>query len=257
LVGGYAIFSNNDGTLATEAAKQLAANAVILPYVGIAAVVLLVMLLLAITEMPEPSKSANLTFDRTIFKHKHLVRGFLTQLFYVGAQVGIWGITINIVVELMPEISMETAAKYFLLAGTILFVIGRFVGTFILTYVKDNRLLGIYAICATLLCITAGLTSGKLAVYAILATNFFMSIMFPTIFGLGLEGLIEGRKIGGALIVMGMIGGIVLAIAMKQLSSFFALLVPIFSFVVITWFAFRGYQPLTPITNRRYGFGPS
>jgi len=245
LLAGMLIFSSNDGNLTTEVAKQEAADAVILPYAGIAVAVLLVAFLLYITKMPEPEKSENLKFDSSIFKHKHLVRGFITQLLYVGAQVGIWGITIDLVVELLPEIDMKTASKYFLLAGTILFVIGRFVGTFILSYVKDNRLLGIYAICAVILCIIGGLTEGEIAVHSIVATNFFMSIMFPTIFSLSVKDLGKHTKLGSSLIIMGIVGGAIIPPFMGLVADHSiiqnAFFIPAICFLVVAYFGFKGY----------------
>lgn len=113
----------------------------------------------------------------------------IAQFFYVGAQVGIWGITLNYITELLPGVSNEVASKNFMIVGTTLFVIGRFAGTWLMTLVKDHTLLTYYGIAAAILCLMGVLTGGKTAVYSVLAINFFMSIMFPTIFALGVKDL--------------------------------------------------------------------
>ena len=244
-LAGMLIFSSNGSDFTTEVAKQEAANAVILPYVGIAVIVLLVWLLLYFTEMPEPQKTQRLKFDRSILKHTHLVQGFITQLLYVGAQVGIWGITINLVTELMPEVTMEMAAKYFLTAGTVLFVVGRFIGTFILSYIRDNRLLTLYAVCAAILCLIGSLTEGRVAVAAILATNFFMSIMFPTIFTLSMKKLGGHTKLGSSLIIMAIVGGAIIPPLMGVVADHFtiqlAFFIPLFCFLVVVYFGMQGH----------------
>ncbi|MFZ6011658.1 MAG: MFS transporter, partial [Bacteroidota bacterium] len=124
-IAGQFIFSGHEGEMSTFGEKQQAAQAVIFPYTLLAGAVLLVALLFFLTKMPEPTKSGGLKFDKTIFKKKHLMLAVLAQLFYVGAQAGIWGITINYVVELIPGTSKEIASKNYMAIGTSLFVIGR------------------------------------------------------------------------------------------------------------------------------------
>ena len=140
-IAGRFIFSGNEGAMTTLAEKQQAADAVILPYAMIAGVVLLVAFFFYLTRMPEPAKGASLKFDKAIFKKRHLTYAVIAQLFYVGAQAGIWGITINYVIELLPGTSKEAASQNFLAIGTFLFVAGRFLGTWLMTFIKDHRLL--------------------------------------------------------------------------------------------------------------------
>ncbi|HMQ90119.1 MAG TPA: L-fucose:H+ symporter permease, partial [Flavilitoribacter sp.] len=205
-VAGALIFAGNEGDLSTMEAKQQAANAVVLPYVGIATVVLLVAAFFAMTKMPEPEKGEKLRFDRTIFRHKHLVYAVIAQLFYVGAQAGIWGITIDYIVDLLG-VSKETASAGYMIFGTLLFVIGRFLGTFIMSYIKDTKILAVYGVLAAVMCLVAATGAGKMAVYAVLGVNFFMSIMFPTIFALGVKDLGHQTKLGSSFIIMAIIGG--------------------------------------------------
>lgn len=244
-VAGALIFAGNEGDLTSQAAKQQAADSVILPYVGIATVVLIVAALFAITKMPEPDKGEKLRFDRAIFKHKHLVYAVLAQLFYVGAQAGIWGITIDFAVDLLG-VSREVASGGYMVIGTILFVGGRFLGTYLMSFFKDTKILASYGVLAALMCLIAVLGEGKLAVYAVLGVNFFMSIMFPTIFALGVKDLGPQTKLGSSFIIMAIIGGAILPPVMGLISDHYsvqaAFILPVFCFLVVAWYGWKGYR---------------
>lgn len=245
-IAGQFIFSGNEGAMDTLAAKQQAADAVILPYVMLAGIVLFAAFLFFVTKMPEPSKTSTLRFDKAIFKERHLMFAVIAQLFYVGGQVGIWGITINYVTELIPDTSKEVASKYYMLAGTLLFVSGRFLGTFFMTYIKDHKLLTIYAAITSFLCVIGIFAEGEIAVYALLGTNFFMSIMFPTIFGLGVRNLGESTKLGSSLIIMSIVGGAILPPLMGVLADNVgiqqSLIIPAVSFLVVLFYGANGYK---------------
>ncbi|MBS1507321.1 MAG: L-fucose:H+ symporter permease [Bacteroidetes bacterium] len=240
------IFAGNEGTLSTLDQKQQAANAVILPYMLIAAAVLVIALLLFLTKMPEPSKGAKLKFDAAIFKKLHLRNAVLTQLFYVGAQAGVWGITINYVTTLLPGTSNEVASGTFMLTGTFLFVAGRFVGTVIMTFIKDHKLLALYGLLASALCSVGIFGEGTLAVYSVLGINFFMSIMFPTIFALGVKDLGEQTKLGASLIIMAIVGGALVPPVMGIISDHIgiqqAFAVPLVCFLIVAYFGLKGYK---------------
>lgn len=245
-IAGRFIFSGNEGEMVTLASKQQAADAVILPYAGIAAVVLLVAFFFYLTRMPEPVKGTSLKFDKAIFKKRHLTYAVIAQLFYVGAQAGIWGITINYVTELLPGTSKEAASQNFLAIGTFLFVVGRFLGTWLMTFIKDHRLLTVYAGIASLLCFTGVFGEGELAVYAVLGVNFFMSIMFPTIFALGVKGLGDFTKLGASFIIMAIVGGAILPPVMGYIADEIGIqqsfILPALCFVVVLWYGWKGYN---------------
>lgn len=245
-LAGLLIFAGNEGDLATIEEKTRAANAVVLPYAIIAIAVLVVAILIWRTNMPEPDKGDKLKFDPAIFKYRHLMLAVVAQLLYVGAQAGIWGITIDFVVEELPGVSKKVASGSFLVAGTFLFVVGRFLGTWLLSYIKDNTLLGIFGLLAVVACLIGILGDGRMAVYAILSVNFFMSIMFPTIFALGVKDLGHHTKLGSSFIIMAIVGGAILPPVMGVLSeqgniqSGFWL--PVVSFLFVAYYGFRGYR---------------
>ena len=245
-IAGQFIFAGNED-LTTPEAKQQAAEAVILPYTLIAGVVLLVAFLFFLVKMPEPQKASKLKLDIGIFKNKHLSWAVVTQFFYVGAQAGIWGITLNYITELLPGVSNEVASKNFMIIGTSLFVIGRFAGTWLMTIVKDHILLTYYALAAALLCLVGVFAGGKLAVYAILGTNFFMSIMFPTIFALGVKDLGEQTKLGSSFIIMAIAGGAIVPPVMGLIADQthniqLAFILPLLCFLVVTYYGLAGHK---------------
>lgn len=244
-LAGKFIFAGNEGSLASIEQKQQAANAVILPYTLIAGVVLVVAFFIALTKMPEPNKGTKLKFDKGIFRNKHLRNAVLAQLFYVGAQAGIWGITINYVTTLLPGTSNEVASGKYMAIGTLLFVVGRFFGTLLMTFIKDHKLLTLYGASAATLCLAGVFGEGIVAVYSILALNFFMSIMFPTIFALGVKDLGAQTKLGSSLIIMAIVGGALIPPLMGLIADNIgiqqALFLPCFCFLVVAYFGWKGY----------------
>ena len=245
-LAGRFIFSGNEGAMTTVASKQQAADAVILPYAMIAGVVLLVAFFFYLTRMPEPAKGESLKFDKAIFKRRHLTYAVIAQMFYVGAQAGIWGITINYVIEILPGTSKESASQNFLAIGTFLFVAGRFLGTWLMTFIKDHKLLTTYAAAAAILCLMGVFAEGYTAVYAVLAVNFFMSIMFPTIFALGVKDLGHYTKLGSSFIIMAIVGGAILPPVMGYMADEIGIqqsfILPSLCFLVVVWYGLKGYN---------------
>jgi FHS family L-fucose permease-like MFS transporter len=242
-IAGQFIFAGNEGAMSTMVEKQKAAEAVIFPYTLIAGAVLLVALLFSLTKMPEPEKTDKLKFDKSIFKNRHLVLAVLTQLLYVGAQAGIWGITIDYIVEMIPGTSKEIASKNFFAVGTFLFVAGRFLGTWLMTFINDHKLLTFYGAMASLLCLTGVFAEGRTAVYAVLGINFFMSIMFPTIFALGVKGLGVQTKLGSSFIIMAIVGGAILPPFMGLFADIqLSFLLPSVCFLAVIYYGWSGYK---------------
>ena len=245
-IAGQFIFAGNEGELATLAEKQQAAEAVIFPYTLIAGTVLLVAFLFYLTSMPEPAKTGKIHFNKKIFKNKHLTLAVIAQLFYVGAQAGIWGITINYIIDLIPGTSKEVASKGFMAVGTFLFVAGRFLGTWLMTVIKDYKLLTFYGVMASLLCFMGVFAEGRIAVYAVLATNFFMSIMFPTIFALGVKGLGDQTKLGSSFIIMAIVGGAIIPPFMGLIADNVGIqesfILPALCFLAVVLYGWKGYR---------------
>jgi FHS family L-fucose permease-like MFS transporter len=167
----------------------------------------------------------------------------LAQFMYVGAQVGTWSYLIQYVQDNthLPE---KSAANY-LIVSLVAFGVGRFVSTALMRVVRPNRLMGLYAVINVLLVVVGVLHPGWIGVWAMVLTSFFMSLMFPTIFALGLKGLGPNTKIGGSLIVMSIVGGAALTPLMGLIndrthSIALAYLVPLAGYVCVAAYAFLG-----------------
>lgn len=226
---------------------QSEADTVKIPYLVIAAGVLLLLALFAASKLPEGEKAPNqkaTKFSWQVLKIPQVKWAVIAQFFYVGAQVGVGSFFIRFTKQAMnlPE---KEAAYWWGYIAMVGFMAGRFVGTFLMKYVRPERLLAIYAVMNILLLIVAVFTQGKLAVYALMAVPFFMSIMFPTIFALGVKNLGEETKIASSFIIMSIVGGAVFPLFMGRISDAsggniqLGYLVPAACFAVVLLFALR------------------
>jgi FHS family L-fucose permease-like MFS transporter len=247
-----------------EAIRIAEAHSVQGPYLFLAGVVLFVAVLFALVKMPEISdpseKSA--TF-KGIMRHRHLVWGIIAQFFYVGAQASIWAYFVDLKLNFAANEQFGiVAALYRFYEGMtatqmasfhasfafVLFMIGRFAGTWLLTKFAANKLLAVYAAISASLLLFTYFSNGLAAVASLSATYFFMSIMFPTIFVLSIKNLGDQVKIGSGLVIMAIVGGAVLPPITGYLSLFGiqnALIIPLIAFVIIFYFGLRGYKVKT------------
>ena len=224
IIGGMFIFSGIEHTpsqLSAMTAGQVAlyrtaeAANVKGPYVAIGIAILLLALLVAFTPFPRldrESTAATPKPDRpalAVFWRRRVRLAVMAQFFYVGAQVTVWSFFIDFSKAMLPQLPERTAA--FLLSASLgMLMIGRFSGAFIQARVAPSRLLALYAAMNVLLCLVAAAASGWTAVGALWLTSFFMSIMFPTIFALGIEGLGEETSLGSSFLIMSIIGGAII-----------------------------------------------
>ncbi len=251
LIGGAFILSGKTLSTAQEAAmspQQLneylnfEASAVKLPFIIIGIVVLLVAIFLYKTKLPEIVEQDNsLEVEGSILKEKNLMFGVVAQFFYVGAQVCVSSFFIRFS-ERVAGIEEKTAALF--LSGALLgFMVGRFAGTFFMKFISPPKLLAVYSILNILLLVLAVFTQGKFSVYALTGVEFFMSIMFPTIFSLGIRGLGSKTKEGSSLLIMAIVGGAIFPVIMGRISDAsniqLSYLVPAACFIVIFLFAMK------------------
>lgn len=219
-------------------------------YIAIAALVLLVAFLFVRTKMPE-IKEEELVINKqkhsgkTLFQHTHFIWAVIAQFFYVAAQVGIAALFINYCTEKKLGITNERAA-YLLSGSLLLFTVGRFVGTAVMKFIAPNKLLALYAIINIGLCAAVIELQGMVSVYALMAIFFFESIMFPTIFALGVKNLGVYTKKGASFIIMSIVGGALVPYIMGSLAQLhstpFSYVVPLICFVVVFLFAVSGYK---------------
>ena len=167
--------------------------------------------------------------------------GVLAQFFYVGAQVCISSFFIRFAGQ-VADIE-ERSASRFLAVALFGFMAGRFIGTFLMKYISPARLLAFYSVMNLFLLILAVLLEGKISVYALMGAQFFMSIMFPTIFSLSIRGLGSRTKEGSSYVIMSIVGGAIFPVIMGRISDMsriqIAYLVPASCFLVIFYFALK------------------
>jgi MFS transporter, FHS family, L-fucose permease len=221
-----------------------------LPYMIIGTLVLLVAILFMITKLPEIHEGE---FDahgdkgkyRDLLKYPHFKYAVVSQFLYVAAQTGINSFFINYVTETMPQFSNEKAA-YLLSIGFIFFMVGRFSGSVMMTWFKPNQMLALYASINVLAMVFVIMGLGWLSLIAIYFTYFCMSIMFPTIFALGIKDLGGLTKKGSSILVMMVAGGAVCPMFMGWIADISKMatgfIVPLFCFSFIIYFGIRGYK---------------
>jgi FHS family L-fucose permease-like MFS transporter len=222
------------------------ASTVKLPYLVMALVVIVVLLLFVYTKLPEVTDEGHsIHFSLDVFKNSHLKWAVIAEFCYVGSQVGVGSFFVRYS-KLVADYTAEKAGYFWTiaLAG---FMIGRFAGTFFMRFIKPAKLLSLYAAINILLLVVALTTKGEVAIYATIATPFFMSIMFPTIFALGIKDLGEEAKIGSSFLVMSIIGGAFVPVVMGYISDKTgsmqnAYIMPLLCFAVILYFGLKGHK---------------
>ncbi|MDT0688959.1 L-fucose:H+ symporter permease [Salegentibacter sp. F188] len=179
------------------------------PYVVLGLVVLLVFVLIVVNKMPQAKEEGGIpslseTFSGLV-SNKRYYLGVFAQVLYVGAQIMCWTYIYQYAESI--NISSSVAANY-QLAAFIFFTVGRAIGTYLLKFMNPGKLLGVFAVLGVLSCLAVIFLEGTMGLYSLVATSLFMSVMFPTIYGIALEGLKEEEsKIGAAGLVMAIVGG--------------------------------------------------
>ncbi|MGN6493499.1 MAG: L-fucose:H+ symporter permease [Agriterribacter sp.] len=217
-------------------------------YIIIAIVVLFIAFLFWRTYLPEIKESEmvsdKIQDTKPLFQHSHFVYGVIAQFFYVAAQVGIAALFINYCTEAKQEIDNARAA-YLLSISLALFTAGRFVGTALMRKVAPNILLMVFALINIALCVVVVWGSDWLSVYSLMAVFFFESIMFPTIFALGVKDLGHHTKKGSSFQIMSIVGGALMPYIMGLLSekgTAQSYIVPLLCFIVVAWYGWKGYK---------------
>jgi MFS transporter, FHS family, L-fucose permease len=225
------------------------ASSVKMPYVALGTFLILVAVVFYFMHLPEvkQEKGGNkVSGILYALRYKHLSWAVVAQFFYVGAQVCVTSFFIRMAKQ--GGGLDEITASYYLSIYGLLFMIGRFAGTFFLKFIPSQRLLSIYALICMLLCLIAILGNGSWVIYSLGGLGFFMSIMFPTIFSLGIEGLGDDTKSGSSLLVMSIVGGAILPYLMGSLidqnndNIQIGYTIPLVCYVVIFFFAVTGYR---------------
>jgi MFS transporter, FHS family, L-fucose permease len=223
-------------------------TAVQLPYLVIGTVVAILALVIKLTPFPQESEALGESERaedryrgvRGLLKNRRFLTAVIAQFFYVGAQVGTWSYMIRYAQGTIPGTADTRAADY-LVYSLILFMVGRFAGAALMKVIAPPKLLASYALANVFLMAGVIAWPGTIGLHCLIATSFFMSIMFPTVFALGLRGLGETRKVASSMLVMAIIGGALLTPAMGALSGYagveWSMSIPLGCFLLVLMFA--------------------
>ena len=225
------------------------------PYVVIGLIVLVMFIVIALVKMPDTTgsgeKQNSLRQTLSNLWHNKVYReGVFTQVFYVAAQIMTWTFIIQYADNL--GINKATAQNYNIVA-MILFLCGRFISTFLMKYVNGRKLLAIFGIGAGLCALDAVLIVGMPGLYCLVGISIFMSLMFPTIYGIALENVsLQDSSLGAAFLVMAIVGGALMpplqGLIIDQGTLFghpavnVSYALPLLCFVVVTVYGVRSYR---------------
>lgn len=223
------------------------------PYVILGLVVLLMFFIIIVTKMPASSKagqhsSSRATFSR-LLRNRVYREGVIAQMFYVGAQIMCW----TFIIQYAENIGIpKAAAQRYNIIAMVLFLSSRFISTLLMKYVNTRKLLTLFALGGMITMLGTILITGIAGLYCLIATSAFMSLMFPTIYGISLEGMGEDATLGAAGLVMAIVGGALMPPLQGAIIDYrtilnmpavnVSFLLPFLSFVVIAIFGYRAQK---------------
>ena len=232
-------------------------------YAAVGVVMLVIMVVMLFAKMPEGKDSAEqgslkATFRRLV-KNKRYIWGVVAQFFYVGAQIGVWSFTIRLVMKELGNVEAQAATVY--LISIIGFCTSRFIYTWLMKFITPQRLLATGAVLSALCAMLVVITGGWVSVVALIFISVFMSLMFPTIYGIALGSVSESEhrddtKIGASGLIMAILGGALLTPVQGLVSDAtgninMSYLVPLVCFVVVLCYALFGTKSNKLKTNEK------
>ena len=250
------------GDVEFEALKQADLDVLISPYLAIGAIIVAMFLIILFTKMPKNGDQNHeisiMPTLRRIFALKRYREGVIAQFFYVGAQIMCWTFIIQygtrvFMAEGMDEQAAEVLSQRFNIAAMIFFICSRFIATFLMRWLQPARLLAIFGILGMVFTLGVIAFQDRMGVYCLVCVSGCMSLMFPTIYGIALDGLGDDAKFGAAGLIMAILGGSVLpplqAMIIDQGTVFgsfpatnASFVLPFLCFIVVTVYGYRTIQ---------------
>tara|TARA_R110002126_G_scaffold291782_1_gene458032 strand:+ start:58959 stop:60296 length:1338 start_codon:yes stop_codon:yes gene_type:complete len=182
------------------------------PYIILGLVVLAIMILIIFTKIPKTPEDEKISVSdsfKKLFANKNYVFGVIAQAFYVGAQIMCWTYIFQYVDNINEGLpaTEQLTATWFNVAAMIIFLTGRWIGTGLMKTINPSKILMLFGLGGVIFCAGAILINGTLGLYSLVGVSLFMSIMFPTIYGISLKNMGDEAKIGSAGLVMAIVGG--------------------------------------------------
>ena len=187
-------------------------NIISLPYIGLGVVVVIIMIIILLTKIPTTVEHTKMSLSasfKKLFSNKRYLQGVISQAFYVGAQIMCWTYIFQYVDNMnasRPEDS-QLIATYFNMTAMGSFLVGRWVGTALMKNNSPSKMLMLFGVAGAICSLGAILLPGMVGLISLVLISVFMSIMFPTIYGIALEDMGDEAKIGSAGLVMAIVGG--------------------------------------------------
>ena len=243
---------------ASTATKAAVANTVRGPYIAIAAGLLILGFAVAFMHLPHvsqtqefrPAKEGDPILGRSIWSYRHTVLGAIGIFLYVGVEVGLASIAVNYFKTQGVDSAKTASFLVSLYWGGAL--VGRLLGSWILTKIQSGKLLGVFGFAAALFVVISMFTSGQVAIWAIVICGFFNSIMFPNIFALGIKGLGPMTSKGSGLIMTAVVGGAIVPLALGAAADKFgiqnAFVIPLICYLFIAYYGLWGSKPTRTVT---------
>ena len=235
-----------------EAVKNADLDVLISPYLAIGAVIVVMFLIILFTKMPKNADQSHdihiMTTLRRLVTLKRYREGVVAQFFYVGAQIMCWTFIIQygtrvFMAEGMEEQAAEVLSQRFNIYAMLFFICSRFIATWLMRWISPARLLTIFGILAMVFTTGVILSHDRTGVYCLVCVSGCMSLMFPTIYGIALDGLGDDAKFGAAGLIMAILGGSVLpplqAMFIDAGMTNFSFILPFVCFLVVTIYGYR------------------
>jgi FHS family L-fucose permease-like MFS transporter len=247
LIGGLIIFNKSSG--------EYHFNNLPVPFGILGIGILIIIILIVRKPLPELSEinkdqqkdvQTPVAPDKPFYKYPHFILAVFAQFFYVAGQTGINSFFVNYVTESNTNISDQVASVILAFGGMGLFVLGRFSGSWFLKFIKPAKLLSVFALVCMLLVVFVIMELPVFSIAALCAVYFFMSVMYPVIFSLGIKGLGEQVKKASSYIVLGIAGGAVCPMLMGKIADIHSMtigfIVPLVCFFVVFLYGWKGHQ---------------
>ncbi|MBR2206340.1 MAG: L-fucose:H+ symporter permease [Prevotella sp.] len=235
-----------------EAVKNADLDVLISPYLAIGAVIVVMFLIILFTKMPKNADQSHdihiMTTLRRLVTLKPYREGVVAQFFYVGAQIMCWTFIIQygtrvFMAEGMEEQAAEVLSQRFNIYAMLFFICSRFIATWLMRWISPARLLTVFGILAMVFTTGVILSHDRTGVYCLVCVSGCMSLMFPTIYGIALDGLGDDAKFGAAGLIMAILGGSVLpplqAMFIDAGMTNFSFILPFVCFLVVTIYGYR------------------
>ena len=181
-----------------------------IPYIGLGIFVLIILIIICLTKMPKTAHEDKMSISESfkkLFANKNYKYGVVAQAFYVGAQIMCWTFIFQYVDNINKTFGLNLTATYYNITAMILFLLGRWIGTGLMKSINPSKILMVFGIGGVICSAGAILLQGIPGLISLICISIFMSIMFPTIYGIALKNMGDEAKIGSAGLVMAIVGG--------------------------------------------------